>query len=289
MNKSNKIPNGIKIAFFGTSDISIIVLDRLKEVGLTPALVVTMPDRPKGRKLVLTAPPVKTWVQENKINFVQPEEFDEDFLEFLRENNFDIFVLVSYGKIFKQEVLDIPKYGTLNVHPSLLPKFRGASPIISAILEDEKETGVTIMLLDAGMDSGPILAQATIEPNIWPLKASELGRLLMHEGANLLIEVIPKWIAKEITPEEQDHNKATFTKKITKKDGFIDLNDDPYENLLKIKAFDEWPGTYFLYEKNGAKIRIKITDAEIKNSELKINKVIPESKKEMSYEDFLRG
>ena len=278
-----------KIAFFGTPEISVIVLNELKEAKLTPELVVTMPDKPKGRKLVLTAPPAKVWAQDNKINFVQPAKLDESFLDLLREGGFDLFVVASYGKILKQELLDIPKYGTLNVHPSLLPKLRGASPIISAILEDEQKTGVTIMLLDAGMDSGPILAQASIEAEPWPPKATDLGELLVTEGGKMLAEVIPKWIAGEIKPEVQEHDKATFTKKITKEDGLIELDGDPYQNLLKIRAFNEWPGTYFFAEKNDKQIRVKIIDADLNGDKLIIKRVVPEGKKEMDYEDFLRG
>lgn len=147
---------------------------------------------------------------------------------------------------FQKEILRIPKYGTLNVHPSLLPKLRGASPIISAILEDEKKTGVTIMLVDEKMDHGPIVAQASIEIEDWPPRASMLLEMLAVEGGNLLAEVIEPFIAGEITPEEQKHDEATYTKKIQKEDGLIDLSGDPYENLRKIRAFEGWPGTHFL-------------------------------------------
>jgi methionyl-tRNA formyltransferase len=281
--------NKTKIVFFGTPDISVIVLNELKNAGLTPSLVVTMPDKPKGRKLILTSPPAKVWAQENKVDFVQPEKLDEDFLELLRDGGFDLFVVASYGKILKQVLLDIPKHGTLNVHPSLLPKLRGASPIISAILEDERETGVTIMLLDAGMDSGPILAQASIEAEPWPPKASELGELLVSEGGKMLAEVIPEWVAGKIKPEVQDHDKATFTKKITKEDGLIELDGDANKNLLKIRAFEQWPGTYFFADRHDKQIRVKIIDAEVTDGELVIKRVVPEGKKEMDYEDFLRG
>jgi methionyl-tRNA formyltransferase len=283
------IKNKTKIAFFGTPDISVIILKELKKAGLTPELVVTMPDKPVGRKLVLTSPPVKVWAKNNNVDFIQPNKLDGITLNLLRDKSFDLFVVASYGKILKKELLDIPKHGTLNVHPSLLPRLRGASPIISAILNDEKKTGVTIMLLDAGIDSGPILAQASIEAEPWPVNANELGKLLMREGGKMLTEVIPKWIAGEIKPEVQDQTKATFTKKITKEDGLIELDGDPYQNLLKIRAFVEWPGTYFFAKKNDKQIRVKITDADLDDDKLKINKVIPEGKKEMNYKDFLRG
>lgn len=284
--KNKTKPN---IVFFGTSDISVTVLDELKKANLVPSLIITMPDKPKGRKLVLTPPPVKVWAEINKVDFIQPEKLSGDFLNILTKKNFDLFVVTSYGKILKQELLDIPKYGTLNVHPSLLPKLRGASPIISAILEDEKKTGVTIILLDAGMDSGPILAQKEIGLTNWPSKASELEKILGTEGGKLLCEIIPKWINREIKPKEQNHSEATFTKKISKEDGFIDLNDNAYKNLLKIHAFEKWPGTYFFANRHNKQIRVKITDADIENGKLVIKKVIPEGKKEMLYKDFLLG
>lgn len=284
--KNKTKPN---IVFFGTSDISVIVLEELKEANLIPNLIITMPDKPKGRKLILTPPPVKVWAKLNKIDFIQPEKLSGDFLNILKKENFDLFVVASYGKILKQELLDIPKHGTLNVHPSLLPKLRGASPIISAILEDEKKTGITIMLLDAGMDSGPILAQKEIGLTNWPTKASELEKILGTEGGKLLCEIIPKWINGEIKPKEQNHSEATFSKKISKEDGFIDLNDNAYKNLLKIRAFEKWPGTYFFANRHNKQIRIKITDADIENNELVIKKIIPEGKKEMLYKDFLLG
>jgi methionyl-tRNA formyltransferase len=281
--------NKLKIAFFGTPESSVIVLEELKKTGLMPNLIVTTPDKPKGRKLMLTPPPVKVWAQEHNVNFVQPDKLDEALLELLRENSFNLFIVASYGKLLKKELLALPKYGTLNAHPSLLPKFRGPSPVVSAILQDEKKTGVTIILLNEGMDSGPIVAQASIEPAPWPPKASELEELLFTEGAKLLVEVIPEWIKGKITPEAQDENKATFTKKIKKEDGLIELDGDAYQNLLKIHAFDQWPVAYFLANRNNKEIRVKITDADIEDNKLKIKRVIPEGKKEMDYEDFLRG
>lgn len=289
MTQKNK-PN---LAFFGTSESAVTVLEELKKAKLMPNLVITAPDKPKGRHLVPTPPQVKIWAKKNRVNFVQPDMLDDALLELLRENNFDLFVVVSYGKILTKEFLDIPKHGTLNVHPSLLPKLRGPSPIVSAILNDEKKTGVTIILLDEGVDSGPIIAQASIEPDPsaggWPLRASELGKILWAEGAKLLVETIPKWISGKIKPEAQDEKKATYTKKIKKEDGLIELDNDPYQNLLKIRAFNEWPNAYFFADRHRKKIRVKITDADLEDGKLKIKKVIPEGKKEMNYEDFLRG
>jgi methionyl-tRNA formyltransferase len=170
----------------------------------------------------------------------------------------------------------------------MLPRWRGASPIQSAILHD-KNTGVTIMLVDAEMDHGPIVAQARIELEGWPPKASVLSEILASEGGRLLGEIIPNWIAGTITPEAQDPAKATFCKKIQKEDGHIELDGDAEQNYRKIQAYDLWPGTYFFAERNGKEIRVKIAEAELTDGTLHINRVIPEGKSEMDYEDFLRG
>ncbi len=283
----------LKIAFFGTPDIAVWVLDELRSVGIHPTLIVTNPDAPRGRKLILTPPPVKTWAMEHSVPILQPTTLKDTSIEqILRDGNFDLFIVAAYGKIIPQSILNIPTRGTLNVHPSLLPKLRGASPIRSAILEDMRETGVTIMLMDEELDHGPILAQEVVHiaKDDWPLRGRVLDELLARHGGTLLAEVIPKWIAGTITPTVQEHDSATFCTKITKEMGEIDLNADAYQNLLKIRAFDGWPGTYFFHEKNGTKMRVKIIDAELEtDGTLKILRVIPEGKKEMSYEDFLRN
>lgn len=274
--------------FWGTSSFSVGVLEALKESGILPDSIITAPDKPKGRKLIITPPPVKIWAQENNIPFLQPEKFDDALAYDLRTMNYGLFIVASYGKIIPKPILDIPKYGSLNVHPSLLPKLRGASPIQSAILLEDT-TGVTIMLLDDKMDHGPIVAQKEVPISPWPLKASLLEKILAYEGGKLLGKIIPKWISGEITAQEQDHAKATYTKKFTKEDGLIDLSGDPVVNFRKIQAFDVWPKAYFFTERHGKRIRVTITDAELIDGKLVIKKVLPEGKKEMGYEDFLRG
>ncbi len=230
------------------------------------------------------------WADKNNIDVVQPETLEENGIKELLENSeWDFFVVVAYGKIFPEWILNIPQYGVLNVHPSLLPKLRGPSPIETSIIQDEKKTGVSIILLDSKTDHGPILAQASVDIENWPPKASVLEDILAKEGGKLLAEVIPLLCSKKIEAEEQNHEEATFTKKLLKEDGLIDLNDDPYKNFLKIRAYDTWPGTFFFVDKNNKKIRIKIVDAEFKNGELLITSVIPEGKKEISYQDFLRN
>jgi len=278
-----------KIVFFGTPEFAVAVLNELKKVGIIPTLIITAPDKPKGRKLVLNPPPVKVWAQQNGVEFLQPQKLDSAFAKKLQAKSYKLFIIASYGKIIPKEILGLPKHGTLNVHPSLLPKFRGPSPVQSAILEDERETGVTIMLVDEEIDHGPTVAQKSVAVENWPPKANVLKKILAYEGGRLLAEIIPQWIKGKITPEEQDHNKATYTKIIKKEDGLIDLNDSPYENFKKIQAFDEWPGAYFFTKRNNKKIRVKITDAFFKDDVLTIQKVTPEGKGEMDYRDFLRG
>jgi len=282
--------NNLKIVFFGTTEYTIVVLDELKRAGIIPTLIVTTPDKPKGRKLISTPPPIKIWAEKESIDVVQPEQLtDKTFLEELQNTNWDLFIVVFYGKILPKKILEIPQHGVLNVHPSLLPKFRGPSPVQTAILEDERKNGISIILLDEEMDHGPIVAQARIEIDGWPPKENILSGILALEGGKLLAEVIPQWVAGHITSEEQDHKSATYTDIIKKEDGLIDFNDAPYENYRKIQAYDTWPGTYFFTKRNGKKIRIKIIDASFSDGVLTIEKIIPEGKKEMKYEDFLRG
>ena len=149
----------IKFVFFGTPELSVEILEHLKENGFIPSLIVTNPDRPQGRKMILTPPPVKLWAQKNEIKFLQPEKLDSVFNLQLATYNPQLFIVVAYGKILPKKVLEIPEKGTLNIHYSLLPKYRGASPIESAILNDDKDTGVSIMLMDERMDHGPVVAQ----------------------------------------------------------------------------------------------------------------------------------
>ncbi len=284
--------------FWGTSSFSVGVLEALKDAGVTPDLIITAPDKPKGRKLIITPPPIKIWAEKNNISLLQPETLDDSLRSTLHDLRSTLFIVASYGKIIPKRILDIPKHGTLNVHPSLLPRLRGASPIQSAILEEDK-TGVTIMLIDEQMDHGPVVAQKEIPISPWPPKASTLEPMLAHEGGKLLAEIIPGWISKKITAHEQEHDMATYTKKFTKEDGLIDLSGNSDINFRKIQAFDVWPRAYFFTERHNPKafgdaraskkIRVAITDAELVEGKLVIKKVLPEGKKEMLYEDFLRG
>jgi methionyl-tRNA formyltransferase len=272
------INNKIKIGFFGTPQYSVITLDALKQAGFDIAFIVTQPDRPKGRNMVITPPPVKVWGLENNIPVLQPEKLrDEELYTILKEFNCDVFVVIAYGKIIPNEILNIPKHKSLNIHGSILPKYRGSCPIETAILSDDRESGVSIIRMDEEMDHGPLIATEKVIVTPWPPKANVLGTAIVNAGSKLIVDVIPKWINGEIQEVEQDH-----TKMISKEDGLIDLNGDPYKNYLKIQAYHTWPNTFFFV--NGK--RIKITEASFVDNKLVIEKVIPEGKSEIRYSDL---
>lgn len=240
-------------AFFGTSIDSTFALEALERVGLSPALVVDTKDIPED----------------------------------LGNTEWDFFLVCSYGKLLKKDVLDIPKHGCLNIHPSLLPTYRGPSPYVSAILADERQIGVTIMQMAEKMDAGPVLAQARIEIDEaeWPPKGLVLSQMLFTEGVNLLAEVLPDYLSGKLVPVPQDESAATYTKKFDDADALLDLNK-PREAFLKIQAFDKSPRAHFINEKGK---RVVVTEARWIDSALEIVKVLPEGKKEMPYADYLRG
>ncbi len=283
--------NNINFAFFGTSKFSVLVLEALKANGFVPSLLVTVEDKPKGRKLIMTPPETKVWSEENNVTCIQlktlrkPESEEE--IRKHADTGFDVFIVASYGKIIPQNILDIPKNKTLNVHPSLLPKLRGASPMISSIL-NENETGVTIMRLDAEIDHGPILAQKKVHME-WPPYAEELEETLGKVGGEMLSDILPIWIKGEVKEIEQDHNLATHSDKIEKKDGLLDLNQSPEINLRKIRAFHIWPGAFFFDTDGETQVRIIVKSAHIENETLIIDRIVPEGRKEMSYKDYLNG
>ena len=287
----------LNFAFFGTSELSVTVLDILIKNGYVPDLVITVPDKPQGRKMIMTPPPVKVFAQSHDLKIAQPDSL---LTYNLQPTTYNLFVVASYGKIIPKSILDIPKFGTLNVHPSLLPKFRGPSPIQSFILSGEEKTGVTIMLMDEQVDHGPILAQHNLEAKLPSalgslasklLNSKQLEEKLAELGGQMLVDTIPKWINGEIKAKEQDHSQATFTKKINKEDGLVDLEKDNPEIIYrKFLAFQPWPGIYCFAQKNNQKFRVIITDMEMSESvQVKIKKVKAESKNEMEYEKFMKS
>ncbi len=284
--------------FFGTSRLSLIILGELAKHGLIPLAIVTSPDRPKGRKLALTPPLTKMYGEENNIPVLQFEKLDDSAIAKIKDvtlgEQTDFFLVASYGLIIPQSVLDMPQFGTINIHPSILPKYRGATPLQQAILDNEKETGVTIMLMDAKMDHGPILIQEKRKDIVWPKKYDDLEEELAIQGAQILAENIEKIVSDEIIPVPQNHDLATFTKKIQKTDGLIDMDRlsgaDGLKQFLKFCAFQTWPTSYFFINKNTTHMRIKITDAIWNDAEQKMEilKVIPEGQKEVGYSEFLK-
>jgi methionyl-tRNA formyltransferase len=288
-------------AFFGTPKFAVDVLNALESKGLLPALVITAPDRHQGRGMVLTPSPAKQWAIERGIDVLTPTTLkDEALVAELANTEWDVFVVAAYAKLIPKNILDIPKHGCLNIHPSLLPKFRGPSPALTAILEDERVTGVSVMQMAEKMDAGPVVAQAKVEleEEAWPMPGSDFEELLATEGGNLLAEVLPFYIKGEVTPEPQDESKATFTKKFTDADALIDISrsnlDAAYARkaFLKIKAFDKGPRAYMLVDNPtqiGQAKRVIIKDADFKDGALTITRVIPEGKKEMDYNQFLQS
>lgn len=251
----------MKIIFFGTPQFAKIILSSLIEnKNFDIVCVVTNPDKLIGRKKILTPSPVKQLAIENNIEILQPAKLkDADFINRLKEISADLFVVASYGKIIPKEVLDIPKNGCINIHGSMLPEYRGASPIQFALLDGEKETGITIMLMDEGMDTGPILSQEKIkieESDIFSTLSEKMARL----GARMLEKTLPDWIGGKIKPIKQDDSKATYTRLFKPEDYEIDFNKTAEEIKNKIRAL--YPDAY-------AELRIKNYESRIKVLEVK--------------------
>ncbi|MEK7596065.1 MAG: methionyl-tRNA formyltransferase [Patescibacteria group bacterium] len=302
-----------KIVFFGTPEFAVMVLNKLKNAGLTPILIITRQDAKKGRGLKFSPSPVKLWAEKNNVEFWKPENLkNEKFLEKLRSLKAELFIIASYGKILPAALLNVPPSGAVNVHPSLLPKYRGPSPMENAILDGAEKTGVTIMLVDEETDHGPILAQQELEFSISGFQFSKLETVLAELGSNLLIETIPKWLNNKIKPKEQNHAEATYTQKIKKEDGQIDWNKSAEAIERKVRALNPRPGTFTFWKKKGRLTRLIIIEAktiENKNNKkagevfekdgefavaagkdaLLIKRLKPEGKKEIASRDFLRG
>lgn len=284
--------NTSRFAFFGTSHFSVEVLETLKRHAFLPKLIITVPDKPVGRKALLTPPPIKVWAEQNNIPVIQPRDIKgEDFLILLKEKGgkeeWDIFIVAAYGKIIPSSIIDLPKHSTLNVHPSLLPQFRGATPIESAITTST-ETGVTIIRLDEKMDHGGIVLQEKLN-GVWPQDAETSSKILATLGGEMLARSIPAWVDNKIQEVPQEENKATYTKKIETKDGELNLDDKGDRNWKKYLAYRGSIGVYFLTKRNQKNIRVIVTEALLVEGQFVIKKVKPEGKKEMGFDDFKRG
>jgi len=291
MNK--KTSTNLNIAFFGTPELARIVLEELAQAGIRPTLVVTNPDALVGRQAVMTAPPAKVWALENDIPVIQPASLRDatTLLEFTSQP-WDLFIVAAYGKLIPQWLLDIPTHGTLNVHPSLLPKLRGASPIRSAIVQNIRNTGVSIMVLDAELDHGPIVVQMNTEISAekWPVPGLILEEGMAHQGGALLASNIPNYISGKLSPVAQNHDEATFCTKIEKRMSELQIDphhlptgSDAYQMLLKIRAYDGWPETFFRHD--GKRIKIKHANLAV-DSTLLITRIVAEGKNEMDWGSY---
>jgi methionyl-tRNA formyltransferase len=279
----------IKFIFFGTPEPAVTVLETLKTRGLIPSLIITAPDKPKGRGLLVQASPVATWAEKECIPVEKPTTLKDGVLTGkISSLAPDVALVFAYGKIIPEGILSAPTHGTLNIHPSLLPLYRGPCPVEGALLNGDSLTGVSLMKIDAEMDHGPILKQTTSHINEEETAPTLLNRLCI-EGAELFSTTVEAYIADNVAEKEQDHTKATYTQKIKKSDGEVSLEDDSATLWNKYRAYTPWPGIYFFTERNTKRIRVSITKASYKDGVFTIEKVIPEGKKEMSYADFERG
>lgn len=254
------LPRPIKIVFFGTSDFAVPILERLKNDADFEILeVVTQPDKPVGRKRLLTAPPVKRAAQTFGLAVFQPETVrGEEALAHFAALGADLFVVVAYGKILPRALLELPKHGAVNVHGSILPKYRGAAPVAAAIAAGEKKTGVTVMVMDEKMDEGPILAVSETEIADDDT-AGTLTARLAKSGADLLAPTLKLYVAGQAKPVPQDHAAATYTKKLGREDGRIDWTRSAVEIERLIRAMSPWPEAHFYWKRDAASEPIKIT------------------------------
>lgn len=237
----------MRIIFMGTPESAVPTLDCLLRRGHQIEAVFTQPDRPVGRHQVLTAPPVKRFAQQHGLTVYQPAKIKTDEVrDIFTAIAPDVAVVVAYGRILPPWLLEIPRHGCINVHFSLLPKYRGAAPVNWAIVRGETETGVTTMLMDAGLDTGPILLQRRCE--IGPEEtAPELANRLAVLGAELLLETLDKLEGHELTPQPQDESHASLAPMLSREDGRIDWHWTATEIRNRIRGFQPWPGAWTVW------------------------------------------
>lgn len=260
----------MKFAFFGTPSFAATILERLIAKDFIPETVVTNPDRPVGRRKMVTPSPVKQVLLEQeesireRIRLFQPEQKKE--LPLIPGGPYDLFVVAAYGFILPKELLALPRLGTIGVHPSLLPRHRGASPIQTTILAGDREAGVSLFLVDERVDHGPVIARETLDGyDISSMNYRELHDALAELGGDLLVRTLPHFVAGTLTPEIQDESQSTLTKKFTADDARVDLEKDaPEEIWRKVRALTPEPGVWTL--KDGK--RMKILDADYRNGKL---------------------
>lgn len=277
--------NNLKFIFFGTPEVASKTLEILKEEGYIPMVIVTSQDKPSGRGLGMHETPVAIWAKNNNIKCLKPEKLTPEFIDNLETT--DLNIVVAYGKIIPEILINKPRLGTINIHYSLLPKWRGASPLEASLLNGDETTGISIQQMEYKLDSGPILTEKGINIRIEETKKDIRNKLILL-GAESLCDLLPKIESQSILPIPQDEINATFCKKIKKEDGEININGNQKEIWNKYRAFYGWPGVFFFIEKKSKKLRIKITEAIYENNSFIIKRVVPEGKKEISYGEFLK-
>ena len=300
----------MKIVFMGTPDFAVATLEKLYADGYEVAAVFTQPDKPKGRGYKLTPPPVKVLALEHGTPVYQPDSLKKDaeeYLDILKKISPDVIVVAAYGKILPKEVLELPRLGCVNVHGSLLPKYRGAAPIQQSVLDDEAQTGITTMLMGEGLDTGDILLQETADIGIDETAAELFDRLAVM-GAELLVKTLPLLDKGEITPLKQDESKATYAKMLSKDMCELDFDNSARAVHKMICGLSDWPcAVTFL---DGKRIKIYhsslldetgsfgapgeiIDDREFvvacKQGKFKITELQAEGGKRMKTADYLRG
>ena len=295
----------IRIVFMGSPEFALPVLSTLAGsyhvVG-----VITQPDRASGRGRELKAPPVKTLALELNIPIMQPEKLRApEAMEQLRAWAPDLIVVAAFGQILKKDVLEMPCYGCINVHASLLPRWRGAAPINAAILAGDEETGVTIMQMDVGLDTGPMLSKRSIRLTPTDTAGSVFERL-SQLGADLLIETLPAYLAGELVPQPQPEEGLTYAPMLKKEEGKLEFTHAADELERRIRAFNPWPGAFMDFD--GAMLKVHRAHVEAGNVEvgqrlvvqnqpavgarggvLVLDEVQPAGKKSMSGKSFLSG
>lgn len=298
----------MKIVFMGTPEFAVPSLNALLSSKKDVAAVVTQPDKPSGRGKKLTPPPVKVQALKAGLTVLQPERIkDEAFVNALREINPDVIVVAAYGRILPKDIIQLPRYGCINVHASLLPRYRGAAPINWAIINGEKETGITIMQMDEGLDTGGILLQKGIEITKEDT-AGTLTEKLSGLGAGLLIEGLNAIEKGEIKAIPQDNSKASYAPMLKKEDGQIDWTKGAEDIYNMVHGMDPWPGAFTYYKGElwkAWKVRHGNTgkgrpgeilaadrdriDVASKDSVISIIEIQPANKKRMPVSEFLRG
>lgn len=243
----------LRIVFMGSPEFARIILEGLinsfQVVG-----AISQPDRPSGRGRVLTAPPVKIFAMEKGLETIQPERLREpQVMEKFNSWKPDVIVVAAFGQILRQNVLDLPPYGCINVHASYLPRWRGAAPIQASILHGDPETGVTIMKMDAGIDTGQIIQQEKVK-----IESSDnsmtLSEKLAKTGSDLLIKTLPRYLDGLISLKQQDESKATYAGMLKKEEGFLDFSQTALELDRRVRAFYPWPGTFMQFQDQPLKI-----------------------------------